>query len=187
VTAPAPSRPDWATIPNGITTGRLVFLVPLVVGVIATREHPIAATILLVLFGSTDWIDGFLARRLGQVSRLGEILDPLADRAGEMAIYATLLAVGLLPWWVLAVTVVVDLALFAVAATRLHSLRDVRVTWIGKVRTAALMVALPLLTLSQAGSATGPTILAVATALLAVGTVLHVVAGVLYARGMMRR
>ncbi len=186
MTAAAQPRPDWATIPNGITTGRLIFLAPLVVGVIATREHPIAASVLLVVYASTDWIDGYLARRLDQVSRLGEILDPLADRAGEMAIYATLLAVGLLPWWMLAVTVAVDLGLFAVAVSRLHSLRDVSVTWLGKVRTAAVMVALPLLTLSQADAATGPTLLAVATALLALGAVLHVLAGILYAVGMAR-
>lgn len=181
------TRPDWATVPNVITAARLVLVVPVVVGLIASRQHPVAATVLLVLFGSTDWVDGFVARRFNQVSRLGEIIDPLADRAGEMSIFATLLAVGLLPWWVLPVIVLVDLGLFVVVATRLRALRPVTVTWVGKVRTAALMVALPLLTLSQVDAATGPAVMAAATTLLAIGCLLHVAAGVVYAVGMMGR
>nr|NLI50032.1 CDP-alcohol phosphatidyltransferase family protein [Propionibacterium sp.] len=186
VTAEANPRSDWATIPNYITAARLLLFVPLVVGVLASRQYPLAATILLVLFGATDWIDGYLARRLHQVSRLGEILDPLADRAGEMSIYATLLAVGLLPWWVLAVTVVMDLLLFAVVAVRMRRVGPVAVTWLGKTRTAVQMTALPLLTLSQVDAATGPTILTVAIALLALGAVLHIAAGVGYAIALLR-
>lgn len=186
MTAEPHPRPDWATIPNMITAGRLVLLVPIVVGLIASRQHPVAATVMLVVFASTDWVDGFLARRLGQVSRLGEILDPLADRAGEMSIYATLLAVGLLPWWVLVVAVVVDLSLFAVVATRRNALHDLSVTWVGKIRTALLMAALPVLTLSQAEGVAGPVLLALATAMLALGSFLHVVAGLLYAVRLVR-
>lgn len=185
--APVSTRPDWATVPNVITGARLVLFVPLVVGVIATRAHPIAATVLLILFAATDWVDGFLARRLNQVTRLGEIIDPLADRGGEMCIFATLLAVGLLPWWVLPVIVVVDLGMFLLVATRMNALRAVSVTWIGKGRTAALMTALPLLTLSQSDAVAGRPILEIATALLAVGCCLHLVAGVAYAAAMLRR
>jgi cardiolipin synthase len=187
LTAEANTRPDWATVPNVITAARLVLVVPVVVGLIASRQHPVAATVLLVLFAGTDWIDGFLARRLDQVSRLGEIIDPLADRAGEMSIYATLLAVGLLPWWVLAVIVLVDLGMFVVVATRLRALGQISVTWVGKARTAVLMTALPLLTLSQADAVTGPTLMAVATALLGIGCLLHVVAGLLYGVGLVGR
>ncbi len=180
-------RSDWATIPNYVTAARLLLFVPLVVGVVATRQHPLFATVLLVLFGATDWVDGFLARRLHQVTRLGEILDPLADRAGEMSIYATLLAVGLLPWWALTVAVVMDLLLFTIVAARMRTVGPVSVTWIGKVRTAVQMTALPLLTLSQVDAATGPVILTVATALLAIGAVLHVAAGLGYAVALLRR
>jgi len=185
--AEANTRPDWATVPNVITAARLVLVVPVVVGLIASRQHPVAATVFLVLFASTDWVDGFVARRFNQVSRLGEIIDPLADRAGEMSIFATLLAVGLLPWWTLPVIVLVDIGLFVVVATRLHALGQVSVTWVGKVRTAALMAALPLLTLSQVDAVTGPALMIVATTLLAMGCLLHVAAGVLYGVGMIRR
>jgi len=179
-------RPDWATIPNAITAARLVLFVPLVAWVSGTRDHPIAATVLLVLFGGTDWIDGFLARRLGQVSRVGEIIDPVADRAGVIIICATMLAVGLLPWWALIVIVTVDLALFAVGAARLHAVGELTVEWVGKFRTAVLMTSLPLLTLSGADLAFAPTLRTVGLTLLAIGTVLHVVAGTLYAVRLVR-
>jgi cardiolipin synthase (CMP-forming) len=181
-----PSRPDWATVPNVITTARLVLFLPIVVGTIASRQYPMAATVLLVVYASTDWVDGFLARRLNQVSRIGELIDPLADRAGEMCIYATMLAVGLLPWWVVAVIVGVDIGLFAVVATRMHAIRDVSVTWVGKARTAVVAVALPLLTLSQAEGMAGPTLAGVAMALLVIGCLLHVIAGLLYGVGLVR-
>ena len=181
-----PSRPDWATVPNVVTTARLVLFLPVVVGVIARRQHPLAATVLLVLYSSTDWVDGFLARRLNQKSRIGELIDPLADRAGEMCIYATMLAVGLLPWWVVAVIVGVDLGLFAVVAVRMRALGDLTVTWVGKARTAVVAVALPLLTLSQVEGVAGPTLAVVAMGLLVIGCLLHVAAGLLYAVGLVR-
>lgn len=183
---PAPGRPDWATVPNIITGARLVLFVPLVVGFIASRQHPVVSTVLLVLFASTDWIDGFLARRLNQVSRLGEIIDPLADRAGEMCIYAVLLAIGLLPWWVLPVVVGVDVAMFVIVATRWHGFSNVTVTWVGKARTVALMAALPLLTLSQVDPGWGPGVHAVSVGLFALGCALNVVAAVQYGVGMVR-
>ena len=175
---------DWATLPNVITMARLVLFMPVVVGMIASRQHWIAAAILLVAYASTDWIDGFLARRLGQVSRLGELLDPLADRAGEMAIYATMLAVGVLPWWAVAVIVGVDLILFAILALRTAAALDLTVTWLGKLRTVTLMASLPLLILGQADLAAGPALGDAGTVLLVIGSVLHVAAGVGYAVSM---
>lgn len=177
---------DWATIPNVVTVARLVLFAPLVVGMIASRQHWIAAAVLLVVYASTDWVDGFLARRLGQVSRLGALLDPLADRAGEMAIYAAMLAVGVLPWWAVAVIVTVDLGLFAIVALRAEAVHDLSVTWLGKLRTVILMAALPLLTLGAADLAVASTIGAIGLVLLVIGSVLHVAAGVLYAVLMLR-
>lgn len=185
--AAADGRPDWATVPNIITGARLVLFVPVVVGLIASRQFPIATTIVLVLFGATDWIDGYLARRLNQVTRLGAIIDPLADRAGEMSIYAVLLAVGLLPWWAPVVIVGVDLAMFAIVALRLRTLHQVAVTWVGKIRTTALMASLPLLTLSQSPLVPGPTLYSAGLVLLVVGCALHIVAGTQYALAMLKR
>ena len=67
------------TIPNGISFGRLL-LVPWFVWLVFVPEDYTAAGLLLGFIGGTDWIDGYLARRLNQVSKVGEFLDPLADR-----------------------------------------------------------------------------------------------------------
>lgn len=177
---------DWATIPNVITMARLVLFAPLVIGMIASRQHWIAAAVLLAVYAASDWVDGFLARRLGQVSRLGELLDPLADRAGEMAIYVTMLAVGVLPWWAVVVIVSVDLGLFAILAVRTASALDLKVTWLGKLRTVILMAALPLLILGAADFAVAPTLGTIGMVLIVIGSVLHVAAGALYAFLMLR-
>ncbi len=68
-----------ATLPNALTALRLC-CVPLFVWLVFGAHEQTAAAILLAVFGATDWVDGFLARRLGQVSNLGKVLDPTADR-----------------------------------------------------------------------------------------------------------
>src|SRR5262245_61404879 len=86
------------TIPNLISLARLLG-VPLFLYLFLGTEAWGWAVAVLAVGGTTDWIDGFLARRLGQVSRLGELIDPLADR---LYILATLLAMTIehvVPWW----------------------------------------------------------------------------------------
>jgi cardiolipin synthase (CMP-forming) len=86
------------TIPNLISFARLLG-VPIFLYLLLVVHQDVAAAIVLGVGGTSDWVDGFLARRLGLVSRLGELLDPLADR---LYIVATLLALSIrhvLPWW----------------------------------------------------------------------------------------
>ena len=86
------------TIPNVISFIRLL-LVPVFLWLLLGRDNPAGAGWLLVFIGSTDWVDGYLARRLDQVTELGKLLDPLADRLAVAAAVIGGLISGDLPTW----------------------------------------------------------------------------------------
>ena len=92
----AMARPDWLTVPNLITMLRLVLLVP-VCYLVATRAQGLLPIILVVVWGGTDWVDGAIARRFDQESELGRLLDPIADRAGILAVAIALVVAGIFP------------------------------------------------------------------------------------------
>lgn len=174
--ASARPRPDWATVPNAVTLLRLILLVPVCALLVRHGGPDTRSVLLLLVWGLTDWVDGFLARRLHQVSRLGQALDPVADRLGLVGIVLALGLAGLLPWGVLVVIAVVDLVVAAVAARpALHA--SLGVSRVGKLRTAILMAGVFLL---AAAAAWAPSLLGAVRALLWVGVVLHVVAGAGY-------
>lgn len=169
------SRSDWATIPNAVTLVRLLLLVPVCVLLVRGGPDPLAV-VLLLCWALTDWIDGFLARRLDQVSRVGEALDPVADRLGLVGICLALALAGLLPWAALGVVLVVDVVV--ASATGRSALREsLGVSKIGKARTAILMIGVFLL---AAAAAWAPSLIAAAQALVWLGAALHVVAGIGY-------
>ncbi|WP_341854977.1 CDP-alcohol phosphatidyltransferase family protein [Brachybacterium sp. GPGPB12] len=123
--------------------------------------------VLLLVWASTDWIDGMLARALDQTSRTGQIMDPIADRLGLVAIVLTLALADLLPWAALAVIVVVDAAM-ALLATRAALGGRISVSWLGKIRTFVLMASVFLLV---AVAAWAPSLVPIAQALVWVGAV----------------
>jgi cardiolipin synthase len=131
------------TVPNVVTVLRLAFI-PLFLWLLFGRDEPVAAAALLAALGATDWVDGFLARRLDQVSELGKILDPTADRIFMGTVVISLLVHGDLPPVIaiatLAREVLVSVAVLALAAA---GARRIDVQWVGKAGTLALMVALP--------------------------------------------
>lgn len=170
----AADRPDWATIPNLVTLVRLALLLPVCLRLADGPDT--LGVVLLLVWASTDWIDGMLARALDQTSRTGQIMDPIADRLGLVAIVLTLALADLLPWAALAVIVVVDAAM-AVLATRAALGGRISVSWLGKIRTFVLMASVFLLV---AVAAWAPSLVPAAQALVWVGAVLHVGAGVDY-------
>jgi cardiolipin synthase len=135
-----------ATVPNAFTTVRLI-CIPVFVVLVAQphRADWVAGAVLLAALGATDWVDGFLARRLGQVSTLGKILDPLADRLLLVTAGVSIIAVGAIPVVVAVVallreaTVAVGFVIVAASGGR-----RMDVTRPGKAATLCLMVALPL-------------------------------------------
>ena len=140
------------TLPNVISLIRLV-LVP-VFAWLAFSGQDVAALLVLAFSGATDWLDGVLARRLHQVSRLGELLDPAADR---LFILVTLLVLALrdvVPWWLVGVIVGRDVLLAAVLTVlAVRDIGPLPVHLVGKAATFALLYAFPLLLL---GHLSGP-------------------------------
>ena len=140
----ATGRAGVVTLPNLVTVARLCCL-PLFLWLLFGLEDRAAAAWLLAGLGITDWVDGFLARRLGQVSELGKVLDPIADRLLFFVGAGGILVDGSVPTW-FAVTVLVRETLVGGATLVLAALgaRRIDVTWFGKAGTFGLMIAFPL-------------------------------------------
>jgi cardiolipin synthase len=131
------------TWPNAVTAVRLA-LIPAYVWLLFSTSHYVAAGFLLGVLGATDWVDGYLARRLGQVTTLGKVLDPIADRVLVVTAVFTVAIYGAVPWWFAILTVVRELAV-SVTVLVLASMGAARidVLWVGKAGTFALMTAYP--------------------------------------------
>ena len=138
-------RPDrLLTIPNVISVVRLCCL-PLFLYLLLGRDNRAAAAWLLAALGTTDWIDGYIARHFDQVSELGKILDPVADRLLFFVGVGGIMIDGSCPLW-FGIAVLVREVLVAGATLALAALgaRRIDVTWFGKAGTFGLMVAFPL-------------------------------------------
>lgn len=140
------------TVPNAVTALRLA-LVPVFVWLLFGAHRQTAAALLLGGLGATDWVDGFVARRFGQVSTLGKVLDPAADRILVATGVISVIVAGAVPLW-LGVATVVREALVSLAVLMLAALGSERidVLWVGKAGTFGLMCAYPAFLLSH-GSA----------------------------------
>jgi len=155
---PSPPRPRTGilTIPNLVTLVRLA-CVPLFCWLLFGRDDRTAAAWLLAGLGCTDWVDGYLARRLNQVSELGKVLDPTADRILLGTVVVSLLIDGSVPavvaWTVLIREVMISTAVLALAAA---GARRIDVQWAGKAGTLALMVSFPLFMMGTPGPWGGP-------------------------------
>lgn len=170
---------NWLTIPNAVTLARLL-LVPVFVWLMFHDEYWIALITLIVLF-STDWIDGFLARALNQVSTVGQWLDPLADRLSLWVVVITVVLSGLAPLWLIFALVIPDLILAGVMAVIYAGNPKMRVTLLGKARTAALMVGVPVLLLAEAPFLTDQHFWhTLAIVILALGALGHILASLDY-------
>ena len=171
VEAPSEGLRPW-TIPNAVTLLRLLLLVP-VCWFIWTGER---GSWLPVVLLATDWVDGVLARALDQRSKLGEWLDPFADRLGIWGLALTLSVSGVLGWWVLGTIVAIDLVV-AFTTARAARAGALGVSWLGKARTAVLFVAVVLLVMGVTVWAPAEPI---GQGLVIVGVALHVVAALGY-------
>jgi cardiolipin synthase len=148
------ARDRIVTIPNVISFARLLG-VPLFLYLFLGTDHKGWALVVLAIGGTTDWVDGFLARRLGQVSRLGELMDPLADR---LYILATLLAFtigGVVPWAFTVALLARDAVLLVcVGVLKRYGFGPLPVHYVGKAATAQLLLAFPILLLATVTSGT---------------------------------
>lgn len=167
------------TTANAISVLRLLGL-PLFVWLLLGREALGAAFAVLSAVAATDWVDGYVARRFDQVTRLGQVLDPLIDRLLILVVAASLLVAGLVPWWLVALVVGRDLALAAGALAVFGGIPPIPVTRIGKAATAALLVALPGFLLGHIDWPGAQAILAGSWVLAVAGAAAYYVAGAQY-------
>lgn len=135
------------TVPNLISAIRLC-LVPIFL-ILLLNGFDLAATFLFALAAGTDWIDGQIARRTNQVSKLGQLLDPAVDRILMIVGVAGLFIVGRIPLWIIVFVVARDLLLLVGGAYLLNRWkRRVAVIYPGKVATTLLFVGFAALLLN---------------------------------------
>jgi cardiolipin synthase len=139
------------TLPNLITLARLAAIVPL--GWLLAAGRWEAALLLFLLCAAGDGLDGFLARRLHQESRLGALLDPVADKLTMLTVALLLAWHGLLPWWLAAAVVLRDVVIFSGAtAYRLRfGALEIAPTRLSKLNTFLEFGTLALVLANDAG------------------------------------
>ena len=140
------------TIPNALSFVRLL-LVPVFLWLVLGPKYDELALAVLMVSGVTDYLDGKLARRLNQTSKIGAILDPVADRFFILAVVIGLGYRDIIPWWLAVILPLRDVFLFSlVPFLRTRGYSSLPVHFLGKAATASLLYAFPLLLL---GDATG--------------------------------
>ena len=169
------------TIPNLLSFAR-VLLIPLFVWLIVREGTEAAGLLLFGIVSATDWVDGYVARKTGQVSELGKLLDPTADRLAIAAALIAMVVRDAFPLWAALLILVRD-GLILIAGVVLLATRGGRidVRFIGKVATLSLMTGVPLvawgsfkLPLAAAATALGWTLYAVGILEYYVATVLYI-------------
>lgn len=141
-----PERSDavW-TVPNALSVLRLL-MIPVFIWLLLGEDSAGWAIIVLVISGITDWLDGKLARWLGQSSKLGALLDPAADRLYVIIIPICFGIAGIVPWWIIGVIIGRDVLLFATAPLlKSRGVTALPTLYVGKAATFALMTAFPWL------------------------------------------
>ncbi|MEV6909420.1 CDP-alcohol phosphatidyltransferase family protein [Amycolatopsis sp. NPDC051071] len=181
VTSEEPSLLRQAlNVPNMLSILRLAG-VPVFLWLLLGPKEDGWALALLVFSALTDWLDGKLARWLNQMSRLGQLLDPAADRLYILATLIAFLLRDIIPWWLVVPLVIREAVLgVCVLLLRHRGFAPPEVTYIGKGATFVLMYAFPFLLLTQGGSDIASIARPIGYAFTAWGAVLYVYSGVLY-------
>lgn len=140
------------TVPNILSLVRLLG-VPLFLWLLLKLQADTWAVVVLVIGGATDWLDGKLARIWHQRSRLGQVLDPLADRMYILAILVGFAIRGIVPWWLVALLAARDALMASTIwpALRRRGFASLPVHFLGKAATFALLYAFPLVLLGGTG------------------------------------
>ena len=142
-------------LPNSLTIGRM-FLVPLLVVVLLTEfegrrifgmQRELVAAAIFALASVTDWLDGYLARRRRQVTWLGQMLDPIADKLLTSAAFISLVQLNLAPAWMVAVIIGREFAITALRSLAYSKGITIPASPLGKIKMASQVTAVLLLML----------------------------------------
>jgi cardiolipin synthase len=180
-TETAPASSAVFTLPNLLSFVRIA-AIPLFCWLTARPDTRLGGIALFAVVAATDWVDGYLARRTGQVSELGRILDPVADRLAIAAALITFAVVGILPFWAALLILLRDVVVLLGGAAVLWG-RQLRVDvrGIGKIATFSLMAAIAWIAWGNAGGPLGDVLLVGGWLAYAIGIVEYYVAAGLYA------
>jgi cardiolipin synthase len=179
-TETVPASPAVLTVPNVISFARIA-LIPLFCWLAANEPTRLWGIALFAVVVSTDWVDGYVARRTGQVSELGRILDPVADRLAIGAALITFAISGFFPFWAALLILLRDVTLLLGGAAVLWGRRlRVDVRWIGKIATFSLMAAIAWIAWGNAGGPLGEVLLVGGWLAYVVGIVEYYLAAGLY-------
>ena len=139
------------TVPNVITIVRLA-CIPVFLWLLFVQENRLAAGILLGALGATDWVDGYIARHFDQVSDLGKVLDPTADRLLFIVCVGAIIIDGSAPL-VFSILVVVREVIVggSLVVLTAFGMKRFDVSWWGKAGTFGLMVTFPIFLFAAAG------------------------------------
>ena len=178
-TAPDTSDAVW-TVPNALSVLRLA-LIPVFVWLLMVEESAGWAFVVLFVSGVTDWLDGKLARWLGQSSKLGALLDPAADRLYVIVIPICFGLREFVPWWLIGLIVGRDVLLLATAPLlKSRGVTALPTLYIGKAATFALMSSFPWLLAGQIDGLVGDITHPIGWAFLIWGVGLYVWSLILY-------
>lgn len=138
------------TVPNILSFIRLLG-VPLFLWLLLERQSDVWAVVVLAVGGATDWLDGQIARRWHLRSRLGQVLDPLADRLYILATLIGFAMRAIVPWWLVLVLAARDVLMFTTIwpSLRRRGFTSLPVHFLGKAATFALLYAFPLVLLGE--------------------------------------
>lgn len=171
----------WFTVPNALSVLRLA-LIPVFIWLLLVEKADGWAVVVLIVSGFTDWADGKVARWLNQYSRIGELLDPAADRLYIVIIPIAFGIREFVPWWLIGVIIARDVALFGIAPLlRSRGILALPTLYIGKAATFALMSAFPWLLAGQLDSIVGTITYPIGWAFLIWGVAMYLWSFVLYA------
>lgn len=144
-------------LPNTLTLGR-IFLIPLLVVVLLTNfegrtilgiRKELIGTIIFLLAACTDWLDGFVARRRGQVTELGQLMDPLADKLLITAAFVSLVALELAPAWIVAIILGRELGVTVLRSIAYSKGITIVASPLGKLKMVSEVVAIVFLILGR--------------------------------------
>ncbi|MBX3087082.1 MAG: CDP-alcohol phosphatidyltransferase family protein [Cryobacterium sp.] len=167
------------TVPNLLSFARLI-LVPVFLVLVITGED-LLALVVLIISSATDFLDGLLARSLNQVTRLGQLLDPAADRLFIFAALIGLAVRGVVPWWLAAIVIGRDVGLLVAGIVLANfGFGPLPVHHLGKIATFCLLYALPILMVGQAFEVAAPISAPIGWAFAIWGAFLYWWAGVIY-------
>ena len=174
------------TIPNVLSMARLVgvpvFLWLVLWPVFGGPYNDGWAILILMASGVSDYLDGKLARKWGQISRLGQLLDPLADRLFVLSTIVGLTWRQIMPWWLTALLLGRELFIASLLPIlRRHGYGPPEVNFLGKAATFNLMYAFPMLLLTTRHDWLGSVAFIIGWAFVWWGTTLYWWAGILYA------